>query len=606
MKKITLLIFYLCSVIGYSITAGNVLTVTNSKDANTVAKAPQGSFRKILSQASDGDTIVFDPSIKNDTIYVNKYISQSQKNLTIIGNGITIFGKSSGFINFNMSQSITIENLNFSGNSYLSIESVQKSIVRNCTFNNCITNGISVQSLAASDMYTLIEGCHFSNIGSFHGGAIRVVNNMVKQHLTVDIVSCTFVDNVLQSLRTEQEEGIAINAFQYEVLEPIVPTIRIANCVFKNNETHNENNQSGIKHDNPVISAKDLTSLGYNVIEGKVLSVDGWQKHSTDIVSEDVGEIYKLESNIYKVLKSGKAYNNLPANTTIKGVKFPTYDVLGYKIDYTKATNSGAVQKLFTANDASLSQLLSEDGKVIDITKTYLVPQSNTDEALTFIVETAPNAKVVVGENEVADKTITVAVSKPSLQAITFKIVSADATNTESYTFNVEKRFNFDDIVVTRWDNTLLVNANNTTNGSFNFTGYKWFKDGNEVGTGQYYSAGSKKTDILSGSYYVELITKDGQTLRTWEKSIALKSSMIMKAYPNPLHTGEIVSVQLDIDQELLNKAVIEIYNSNGVSVKKTRATGNITSVKMPDQIGLYILKVNAGDFVREEKLMVK
>lgn len=606
MKKITLLIFYLCSVIGYSITAGNVLTVTNSKDANTVAKAPQGSFRKILSQASDGDTIVFDPSIKNDTIYVNKYISQSQKNLTIIGNGITIFGKSSGFINFNMSQSITIENLNFSGNSYLSIESVQKSIVRNCTFNNCITNGISVQSLAASDMYTLIEGCHFSNIGSFHGGAIRVVNNMVKQHLTVDIVSCTFVDNVLQSLRTEQEEGIAINAFQYEVLEPIVPTIRIANCVFKNNETHNENNQSGIKHDNPVISAKDLTSLGYNVIEGKVLSVDGWQKHSTDIVSEDVGEIYKLESNIYKVLKSGKAYNNLPANTTIKGVKFPTYDVLGYKIDYTKATNSGAVQKLFTANDASLSQLLSEDGKVIDITKTYLVPQSNTDEALTFIVETAPNAKVFVGENEVADKTITVAVSKPSLQAITFKIVSADATNTESYTFNVEKRFNFDDIVVTRWDNTLLVNANNTTNGSFNFTGYKWFKDGNEVGTGQYYSAGSKKTDILSGSYYVELITKDGQTLRTWEKSIALKSSMIMKAYPNPLHTGEIVSVQLDIDQELLNKAVIEIYNSNGVSVKKTRATGNITSVKMPDQIGLYILKVNAGDFVREEKLMVK
>lgn len=606
MKKITLLIFYLCSVIGYSITAGNVLTVTNSKDANTVAKAPQGSFRKILSQASDGDTIVFDPSIKNDTIYVNKYISQSQKNLTIIGNGITIFGKSSGFINFNMSQSITIENLNFSGNSYLSIESVQKSIVRNCTFNNCITNGISVQSLAASDMYTLIEGCHFSNIGSFHGGAIRVVNNMVKQHLTVDIVSCTFVDNVLQSLRTEQEEGIAINAFQYEVLEPIVPTIRIANCVFKNNETHNENNQSGIKHDNPVISAKDLTSLGYNVIEGKVLSVDGWQKHSTDIISEDVGEIYKLESNIYKVLKSGKAYNNLPANTTIKGVKFPTYDVLGYKIDYTKATNSGAVQKLFTANDASLSQLLSEDGKVIDITKTYLVPQSNTDEALTFIVETAPNAKVVVGENEVADKTITVAVSKPSLQAITFKIVSADATNTESYTFNVEKRFNFDDIVVTRWDNTLLVNANNTTNGSFNFTGYKWFKDGNEIGTGQYYSAGSKKTDILSGSYYVELITKDGQTLRTWEKSIALKSSMIMKAYPNPLHTGEIVSVQLDIDQELLNKAVIEIYNSNGVSVKKTRATGNITSVKMPDQIGLYILKVNAGDFVREEKLMVK
>ena len=84
------------------------------------------------------------------------------------------------------------------------------------------------------------------------------------------------------------------------------------------------------------------------------------------------------------------------------------------------------------------------------------------------------------------------------------------------------------------------------------------------------------------------------------------KSSMKMNAYPNPSNTGETISVKLDIGQELLNKATIEIYDLCGISLKKIQATGLTTSIAMPLQAGTYILKARADSFVDEKLLIVK
>lgn len=258
-----------------------------------------------------------------------------------------------------------------------------------------------------------------------------------------------------------------------------------------------------------------------------------------------------------------------------------------------------------TIDDASLHGLITDDGEAIDVEKPYLVPQNNTNSKITFTVETSPGAKVFAGGKELVDKKLIVDVSKPNIQEVVFEILSKDGNSKEEYTLHVEKRFKFDDIVITRWNNTLIANGNNATNGGFTFSKYKWFKNNKEIGTGQYYSAGTQKTDVLQGTYYLELTTKEGQTLRTWDKQIGLKNSMLMKVYPNPLKPGETVSVQLDATLDLLDKAMIEIYNIHGILLKKTKVTGNITSVSMPQQSGTYILKVYSKDFVREEKLIV-
>ena len=81
---------------------------------------------------------------------------------------------------------------------------------------------------------------------------------------------------------------------------------------------------------------------------------------------------------------------------------------------------------------------------------------------------------------------------------------------------------------------------------------------------------------------------------------------MKMNAYPNPSNTGETISVKLDIGQELLNKATIEIYDLCGISLKKIQATGLTTSIAMPLQAGTYILKARADSFVDEKLLIVK
>jgi hypothetical protein len=242
----------------------------------------------------------------------------------------------------------------------------------------------------------------------------------------------------------------------------------------------------------------------------------------------------------------------------------------------------------------------------VNLNDIYLIPQNNTDLLTTFTIETAPNAKVFIGENELITKVISVNTSKPAMQTIVFRIVSGDGTKTQTHTLKVEKRFNFDDIVVSRWDNTLIVNANSTTNGDYKFTGYRWFKDNSEIGSGQYYSVGPKKSDVLVGNYYVQMTTQDGQTLRSWEKQITLKNSMLMKTYPNPLRTGEIVSVQLDVDKDLIKNTMIEIYDLNGNKVSSNRATGNVTPVVIPSLIGIYIIRAKSGEFVREEKLIVQ
>jgi beta-xylosidase len=258
------------------------------------------------------------------------------------------------------------------------------------------------------------------------------------------------------------------------------------------------------------------------------------------------------------------------------------------------------------SDDASLLRVSSATNENVNLNDIYLIPQNNTDLLTTFTIETAPNAKVFIGENELITKVISVNTSKPAMQTIVFRIVSGDGTNTQTHTLKVEKRFNFDDIVVSRWDNTLIVNANSTTNGDYKFTGYRWFKDNSEIGSGQYYSVGPKKSDVLVGNYYVQMTTQDGQTLRSWEKQITLKNSMLMKTYPNPLRTGEIVSVQLDVDKDLIKNTMIEIYDLNGNKVSSNRATGNVTPVVIPSLIGIYIIRAKSGEFVREEKLIVQ
>ncbi|MDR2123136.1 MAG: DUF5074 domain-containing protein [Flavobacteriaceae bacterium] len=327
---------------------------------------------------------------------------------------------------------------------------------------------------------------------------------------------------------------------------------------------------------------------------------------------------YYGESATFSLTAEGGllSYQWYKDGVAIEGADQPSYTIADTNLNnasqgeyYCEVSNLKGKVVSEKATLTVLGNILSKveiDGEEWDITKTYVVPEGKAGSHLT--VELFPvnsNIEVYYGGTLLSDNTYKVSLSQPFHKVYTFTLKAGSGFSV-NYGVTIEKRFNFDDIVVTRWNNSLIVNDNSTTNGGFDFVGYKWFKDGAEIGIGQYYSAGQKKTDLLSGNYEVQLITKDGQTLRTWNKSIALKSSTGLKAYPNPLQKGESVSVQLDIDPELLTDAVIEVYNINGAKISSVKAVGAVTPVALPASSGTYIIKVRSGEFSETQKLIVK
>ena len=255
-----------------------------------------------------------------------------------------------------------------------------------------------------------------------------------------------------------------------------------------------------------------------------------------------------------------------------------------------------------TSDDATIHRL-TINGQAINIEDNMhydLLCREVTDYRV--IIETETNAIVSTG------KLFTAVVDKPMLKVIELKVTSQDGTKTKTYTLTIEKRFNFDAIVITRWNNTMTVINNPENNGGYRFTSFKWFRNGEELATGQSYSAGSKGETLLgTDRYFVEVTSNnfDG-TLRSCEGYPNLKS-MTVKAYPNPAGLNETIYVEADVADGLLDGAVIEIYNITGVKIKQVKVQGHLTPINIDKgSLGTYIFKLKGKDgFSREVKIVV-
>jgi len=269
--------------------------------------------------------------------------------------------------------------------------------------------------------------------------------------------------------------------------------------------------------------------------------------------------------------------------------------------NYLPATLSRVLN--ITSNDANL-YVLRINGVRQDISENiyYDMECSNVDE-LDILLEIETNASVNTG------RSFKVVSDKPMKKVIEIIVTSQDLTNTKIYTLTIEKRFKFDAIVVTRWNNTLTVINNPDNNGGYRFTSFKWFKNGVELATGQSYTAGSNH-ELLSAAdrYYVELTGEQFEgTLRSCEGTPNLKSSTI-KAYPNPADRYETVYVEADVDEELLEGAVIEVYNVSGLKNNQVKVQGRLTPVTLKNATsGTYIFKFKGKDgFSKDLKVIVK
>ena len=176
-----------------------------------------------------------------------------------------------------------------------------------------------------------------------------------------------------------------------------------------------------------------------------------------------------------------------------------------------------------------------------------------------------------------------------------------------SYTFNVDKRFIYNEIGVMKWNNVLLVNNNPATNGGYTFVEFQWFKNGEMLinETGQYYTAGDQKGIVLDkeSEYYVMLVTEDGNVVFTCPFKPTLKSGEI-SAYPNPVKSGQQIYISADIDSDMYKDAKIELYDMTGRFMGVYNCTGKVTTIPSPETSGTYIVRVRAGEIIEEIKII--
>ncbi|QSW88743.1 T9SS type A sorting domain-containing protein [Flavobacterium endoglycinae] len=241
---------------------------------------------------------------------------------------------------------------------------------------------------------------------------------------------------------------------------------------------------------------------------------------------------------------------------------------------------------------ADVSQLLVILNNNVDVTRITIGNKvfDNPAKTITHVLacgETNPNITVLNESGAVITPSANFTIQTPKAGIYTqdVTVTSQDGTLSATYTITVEKPFNFFDIVQQKFNNVLLVNNNPQTNGGYEFTAYQWFKNGQLIGTGQYYSAGETITSLLdpNAQYMVKMTTKDGKVLQTCPTQITLKNSLQAKLYPNPIETGKAITIEADFPTEELEKMQISLFSVSGQLVKTVQSSSAKTEIQLPE-----------------------
>ena len=243
-----------------------------------------------------------------------------------------------------------------------------------------------------------------------------------------------------------------------------------------------------------------------------------------------------------------------------------------------------------TSSNASIRSLFIGDQEYTnpDSQIVYIVDCDETAQDLVVSYETEENA------NSDFPRSFTVDISKPGIYRYAITITSQDGSTSKNYSIEIHKRFLFEDIIVQKFNNTLLVNNNPATNGGYSFVAFTWYKNGNVVGDLQYFSEGDEASDRLDplAAYRVELTTEDGDVLSTCTFTVELDISSKIQLAPNPVRANASTTLFANFEKEELSNMKISILSLNGTLIDTFYTSLSKSSIKMPANIqaGMYLL----------------
>jgi len=303
-------------------------------------------YKIFTTDFQDGDTIMFDEDVQ--TIIIEQNLERYEKeNITISGNGVTIRSVNAAYsFQFDSSpyspDSLILENIHFVNVSIKSNGEIPYISIKNCSFS-AETSHVTLDCIgaktnrAANGSLHRFTGCSFTGKNGYTVSIKEKIASESTMGLSLQFISCTFANEEV------------VNRFIY-------PVNSIANhqkeCIFTNCVLMNPLSSEA----NPCIETYQITSNGYNVMQGSAKTTEEIRWKGTDRIQTGDIQPLTLEEDIYKVTYaggSGAAYRNLPAYPEsypeLAGISFPEKDLSGTKIDYTRNTHSGAWQSVYLA-----------------------------------------------------------------------------------------------------------------------------------------------------------------------------------------------------------------------------------------------------------------
>ena len=101
------------------------------------------------------------------------------------------------------------------------------------------------------------------------------------------------------------------------------------------------------------------------------------------------------------------------------------------------------------------------------------------------------------------------------------------------------------------------------------------------------------------------MTTADGKSFSTCQGSALLKSSST-KVYPNPVNALEVISLETDLDEDMLKGAKLQVYTIAGSLEKSIPVVGKVTPFTL-SKAGTFIVKLRTkSGFEEEFKIIAK
>jgi hypothetical protein len=250
-------------------------------------------------------------------------------------------------------------------------------------------------------------------------------------------------------------------------------------------------------------------------------------------------------------------------------------------------------------------------------------PETNT---VTITIELQDSNSTVIynGEELPGDSpSFTVDVTRGGTQEISYTVVSPDGTQTQTYTFTIEKRLDFAAYTRSKWNVLYILHLRKLQNEDYDPSLCRWYRDGQVAATGFFYNKGagnSASDSFLAGeTYYFELETPEGLVRSTeYVVPATTSASGAFRAYPNPVRAGHPLYISSDrnddaasgrsTEEVLLETGVSEndrsqilqqvgdtsvrVYTLEGALVRQQPLTGNCTEIRLPTA-GLYIVRTS-------------